>query len=83
MVFEMGKTLVIAEKPSVGRDLASALDGVFQRRTLEDIKPKRTQRKTAEEAVDEATTKPKRRARRPSGSCGRSSGSAASYEGAT
>src|SRR5438105_11791847 len=57
----MGKTLVIAEKPSVGRDLASALDGVFQRRTLEDIKPKRTRKKTAEEAVDEATTKPKRR----------------------
>src|ERR671936_164342 len=61
MVFWMGKTLVIAEKPSVGRDLASALDGVFQRRTLEDIKPKRTRKKTAEEAVDEATTKPKRR----------------------
>src|ERR671935_1336916 len=57
----MGKTLVIAEKPSVGRDLASALDGVFQRRTLEDIKPKRTRKKTAEEVVDEATTKPKRR----------------------
>src|ERR671930_1705584 len=57
----MGKTLVIAEKPSVGRDLASALDGVFQRRTLDDIKPKRTRKKTAEEAVDEATTKPKRR----------------------
>src|ERR671936_1755971 len=61
MVFRMGKTLVIAEKPSVGRDLASALDGVFQRRTLDDIKPKRTRKKTAEEAVDEATTKPKRR----------------------
>src|SRR5919202_2820241 len=61
MVFWMGKTLVIAEKPSVGRDLASALDGVFQRRTLDDIKPKRTRKKTAEEAVDGATTKPKRR----------------------
>src|SRR2546421_6392812 len=61
MVFRMGKTLVIAEKPAVGRDLASALDGVFQRRTLEDIKQKRTRKKTAEEAVDEATTKPKRR----------------------
>src|ERR687888_242250 len=58
----MGKTLVIAEKPSVGRDLASALDGVFQRRTLEDITPKRSRKKTAEDAVDEATTKPKRRA---------------------
>src|ERR671936_513646 len=61
MVFRMGKTLVIAEKPSVGRDLASALDGVFQRRTLDDIKPKRTRKKTTEEVVDEATTKPKRR----------------------
>src|SRR3989442_897022 len=60
MVFQVSKTLVIAEKPSVGRDLASALDGVFQRRTLEDIKPKRTRKKTAEEAVDDATTKPKR-----------------------
>src|ERR687885_431847 len=60
----MSKTLVIAEKPSVGRDLAGALDGVFQRRTLEDIAPKRTRKKTAEEAVDEATTKPKRRSTR-------------------
>src|SRR5438309_2952638 len=60
MVFRMAKTLVIAEKPSVGRDLASALDGVFQRRTLDDVKPKRTKKKTAEEAVEEATTKPKR-----------------------
>src|SRR5438876_3813233 len=60
MVFRMGKILVIAEKPSVGRDLASALDGVFQRRTLEDIAPKRTRKKTAEEAVDEATKKPTR-----------------------
>ena len=25
----MGKTLVIAEKPSVGRDLAAALPGTF------------------------------------------------------
>jgi DNA topoisomerase-3 len=56
----MGKTLVIAEKPSVGRDLSSALDGVFQRRTLEDIAPKRTRKKTNEEVVDEATTKPSR-----------------------
>jgi DNA topoisomerase-3 len=60
MVFRMGKTLVIAEKPSVGRDLSSALDGVFQRRTLEDIAPKRTRKKTNEEVVDEATTKPSR-----------------------
>src|SRR5881398_319966 len=60
MVFRMAKTLVIAEKPSVGRDLSNALDGVFQRRTLEDVKPKRTRKKTAEEAVEEATTKPKR-----------------------
>ena len=27
----MGKTLVIAEKPSVGRDLAGALPGGFQK----------------------------------------------------
>src|SRR5437868_5316963 len=60
MVFLMSKTLVIAEKPSVGRDLASALDGVFQRRLFDDVKPKRTRKKTAEEAVEEATTKPKR-----------------------
>src|SRR5919204_642441 len=60
MVFQMAKTLVIAEKPSVGRDLSTALDGVFQRRTLEDVAPKRSRKKTAEEAVDEATTKPAR-----------------------
>src|SRR5438093_60509 len=60
MVFQMGKTLVIAEKPSVGRDLSNALEGVFQRRTPEDVAPKRTRKKTAEEAVDEATTKPTR-----------------------
>ena len=59
MVFSMAKTLVIAEKPSVGRDLAGALDGVFQRRKLEDIAPKR-KRKTAAEAVEEATEKPTR-----------------------
>src|SRR2546421_3971157 len=62
MVFRMGQTRGISENPVVGRDLASALDCVFQRRTLEDIKPKRTRKKTAEEAVDEATTKPKKRA---------------------
>src|ERR671935_275524 len=56
----MAKTLVIAEKPSVGRDLSTALDGVFQRRTLEDVAPKRSRKKTAEEPVDEATTKPAR-----------------------
>src|SRR5436190_14695633 len=55
----MTKTLVIAEKPSVGRDLASALDGVFQRRKLEDIAPKR-KRATAADAVDAATEKPTR-----------------------
>src|SRR5438045_3984844 len=59
MVFSMPKTLVIAEKPSVGRDLASALDGVFQRRKLEDIAPKR-KRATAADAVDAATEKPTR-----------------------
>jgi DNA topoisomerase-3 len=35
------KTLIIAEKPSVGRDIAAALDGVFQKRTLADLDPKR------------------------------------------
>src|SRR6478672_5331599 len=59
----MAKTLVIAEKPSVGRDLAGALDGVFQRRKLDDIKPKRGRKKaepeTAEEVVEKATSKPK------------------------
>src|SRR4051794_24620937 len=63
MVFRMGKTLVIAEKPSVGRDLAGALDGVFQRRKLDDIKPKRgkkqAEEETAEEVVEKATSKPK------------------------
>src|SRR5213595_3546612 len=59
----MGKTLVIAEKPSVGRDLGGALDGVFQRRKLDDIKPKRARKKaeeeTAEEVVEKETSKPK------------------------
>src|SRR5207247_9767109 len=63
MVFCMPKTLVIAEKPSVGRDLAGALDGPFQRRKLDDIKPKRGKKKaeeeTAEEVVEKATSKPK------------------------
>ena len=57
----MTKTLVIAEKPSVGRDLASALDGVFQRRKLEDIAPKR-KRATAADAVDAATAKRSKKA---------------------
>src|SRR5437773_3983945 len=64
MVFSMSKTLVIAETPSVGRDLSGALAGVFPRRTLEDVAPKRTRKKTAEEAVDEATTKPKKKTTR-------------------
>ena len=34
------KTLIIAEKPSVGRDIAGALDGVFQKRALADLSPK-------------------------------------------
>src|SRR3954470_587223 len=63
MVFQMGKTLVIAEKPSVGRDLAGALHRVFPRRKLDDIKPKRGKKKaeeeTAEEGVEKATSKPK------------------------
>src|SRR5713101_4955683 len=53
MVFWMSKTLVIAEKPSVGRDLAGALDGPFQRRKLDDIKPKKGKKK-AEEPTNEA-----------------------------
>src|SRR5881396_3735603 len=67
MVFLVSKTLVIAEKPSVGRDLAGALDGPFQRRKLEDIKPKRGKKKaeeTAEEVVEKATSKPKARTTR-------------------
>src|SRR5437879_5811980 len=67
MVFSMSKTLVIAEKPSVGRDLAGALDGPFQRRKLEDIKPKRGKKKaeeTAEEVVEKATSRPKSRTTR-------------------
>src|SRR6188508_3005439 len=34
------KTLIIAEKPSVGRDIAGAIDGVFQKRTLADLSAK-------------------------------------------
>jgi len=68
MVFRMAKTLVIAEKPSVGRDLATALDGPFQRRKLEDVKPKRTRKKaeepTNEEVVDAAKSKTKSRTTR-------------------
>ena len=68
MVFQMAKTLVIAEKPSVGRDLAGALDGPFQRRKLEDIKPKRGKKKseeeTNEEVVEKAKSKPKSRTTR-------------------
>src|SRR5438034_2803218 len=67
MVFRMAKTLVIAEKPSVGRDLAGALDGPFQRRKLEDIKPKRGKKKaeeTAEEVVEKAKSKAKGRTTR-------------------
>src|SRR5919201_3710234 len=63
MVFWMSKTLVIAEKPSVGRDLAAALDGPFQRRKLEDIKPPRKRKKTNEEVVEEAKSKTRSRAR--------------------
>src|SRR5207249_4655264 len=68
MVFGVPKTLVIAEKPSVGRDLAGALDGPFQRRKLEDIKPKRGKKKveeeTNEEVVEKAKSKPKSRTTR-------------------
>src|SRR5437667_3827239 len=68
MVFLVAKTLVIAEKPSVGRDLATALDGPFQRRKLEDVKPKRTRKNaeepTNEEVVDAAKSKTKSRTTR-------------------
>src|SRR5216117_714523 len=68
MVFDVPKTLVIAEKPSVGRDLAGALDGPFQRRKLEDIKPKRGRKKaddaTNEEVVEAAKSKTKTRTTR-------------------
>jgi DNA topoisomerase-3 len=63
----VAKTLVIAEKPSVGRDLAAALHGPFQRRRLEDIKPKRSRKKadaeTNEEVVEKAKSSSKSRAR--------------------
>jgi DNA topoisomerase-3 len=63
----VAKTLVIAEKPSVGRDLAAALHGPFQRRKLEDIKPKRSRKKadaeTNEEVVEKAKSSSKSRAR--------------------
>src|SRR5687768_14569479 len=35
------KTLIIAEKPSVGRDIAGALDGPFQKRMLADLTGKK------------------------------------------
>jgi DNA topoisomerase III len=63
----VAKTLVIAEKPSVGRDLAAALDGPFQRRKLEDIKPQRSRKKadadTNEEVVEKAKSTRKSRTR--------------------
>src|SRR6266508_4623228 len=61
----MAKTLVIAEKPSVGRDLAGALDGHFQRRKLEDIRPSRKKKKDEEtpEEVVEAAKSPRSRTR--------------------
>jgi DNA topoisomerase III len=55
----VAKTLVIAEKPSVGRDLASALDGPFQRRKLEDIKPKRSRKKADDDTNEEVVEKAK------------------------
>src|SRR6266446_2713305 len=67
MVFSMSKTLVIAEKPSVGRDLAGALEGPFQRRKLDDIKPKRGKKKaeeTNEEVVEAAKSTTKTRTTR-------------------
>src|SRR2546425_1215837 len=67
MVFSMSKTLVIAEKPSVGRDLAGALEGPFQRRKLDDIKPKRGKKKAEEnneEVVEAAKSTTKTRTTR-------------------
>jgi DNA topoisomerase III len=61
----MAKTLIIAEKPSVGRDLAEALPGTFTRRKLEEL-TKRTTKKAAEAdgdgdgAAPEADEKPAR-----------------------
>ena len=63
MVFSMAKTLVIAEKPSVGRDLAGALDGPFQRRKLEEIKPKRSRKKVDEETNEEVVEAAKSKTR--------------------
>src|SRR6266511_5878567 len=64
-VFFVGKTLVIAEKPSVGRDLAGALDGPFQRRKLEDIRPSRKKKKDEETPAEvvEAAKSPRSRTR--------------------
>ncbi len=61
----MAKTLVIAEKPSVGRDLAGALDGPFQRRKLEDIRPSRKKKKDEETPAEvvEAAKSPRSRTR--------------------
>ncbi len=54
----MGKTLVIAEKPSVGRDLASALPGTF---------PKSEGYLESDDYVDHVGRRPPRPARRPGG----------------
>ena len=54
----MAKTLIIAEKPSVGRDLAEALPGTFARRKLEEL-TKRSTKKAAEGDGDGAA--PRRR----------------------
>jgi DNA topoisomerase III len=59
----VAKTLVIAEKPSVGRDLASALDGPFQRRKLEDIRPKRSRKKADDDTNEEVVEKAKSRSK--------------------
>src|SRR5439155_18604771 len=62
----MTKTLVTAQKASVGRDLAGALEGPFQRRKLEDVKPSRKKKKeeeTNEEVVEAAKSSSRSRAR--------------------
>jgi DNA topoisomerase III len=44
----MAKTLIIAEKPSVGRDLSEALPGTFTRRKLEEL-TKKTKKAAADD----------------------------------
>jgi DNA topoisomerase III len=57
----MAKTLIIAEKPSVGRDLAEALPGTFTRRKLEELTKQATKKAAeADGEAPEADEKPAR-----------------------